>query len=98
MSETMERFKSIVIDNGDEVAIKEPPCILWKADHKNCKGCQYELGCGKYVALLLVVMMPQVYTPTCFEDFQKMETRIEELQDRILKAKTPDELKTIPHR
>lgn len=97
MSETMDMLKEIVILNGDEIGMGEPPCVLWKADHDNCVGCPYELGCGKQVHLGLAMMSRLAHTPTSFDDFQKMENRIQELQDRVLKAKTLKELKAIPH-
>ena len=36
------------------------------------------------------------YQPTSFEDHQKMHQRITELQEKILKAKTKEELEAIP--
>ncbi len=98
LGETMsEDMQKLVRANGDEVAINEPPCVLWKSDHDNCEGCQYELGCGKTVRMLLLMMMPMTYTPKNFADHQAMNNRIQELSDMILKAKTFEELLTVPH-
>lgn len=91
-----KELEKLVRSGGDEVAIKEPPCVLWKAEHENCKGCQYELGCGKVVHLMLVSMIPMMYEPRDYEDFAKMENRVQELMDMTLKAKTPDELQAVP--
>lgn len=86
----------LVRSQGDEVAISEPPCVLWKAEHENCKGCSYELGCSKVVHLMLVMMTPMMYKPRDYDDFAKMEERIQELVDKTLKAKSPEELHALP--
>lgn len=91
-----EEMRKLVRSQGDEVAIHEPPCVLWKADHESCKGCQYELGCGKAVRLMGIMLLPMMYTPTSFADHQAMSNRIQELMDMTLKATTPDELKAVP--
>jgi len=89
-------FEELVRSLGDEVWIHTARCQIWKAKHPNCCGCPSELGCGKVVHLLGVVCHSMTYQPTSFEDYQKMENRITELQQRILKAKTPEELRAIP--
>ena len=91
-----EEMRELVRKQGDEVALNEPPCVLWKADHENCGGCQYEMGCGKAVRLMGIMLLPMVYTPTSFADHQAMSNRIQELMDMTLKATTPDELQLIP--
>lgn len=91
-----EEIQELVRNNGDEVAIKEPPCVLWKAEHGNCVGCKYELGCGKVVRLMLIMMIPMMYKPTSFADHQTMENRIQELIALTLKTTTPDELRAVP--
>ena len=96
MSGITDEMTKLVISKGDAVAIHEPPCVLWKVDHDNCEGCQYELGCSKVVRLLLVITTPLIYTPKDYDDFVKMEERIQELMDKVLKAKTPAELKALP--
>ncbi len=97
MSDTTDNMIELVRSLGDAVAIHEPPCVLWKADHENCVGCEYELGCGKVVHLMLVMMMPMQYTPSGFDDYQKMQERIDDLMARAMEAKTIDELKAVPH-
>ena len=94
-----EEIRKLIEDTaGDSVGMDEPVCVLWKADHKNCAGCPSELGCGKMVRLHQVLLIPMMYQPKDFADFQKMQTRIDELTDKILKAKSVEELEVIPER
>ena len=96
MSEIQQGFRELVEKCGDDIAINEPTCIIWKADHSNCLGCPSELGCGKLVHLMLVHLIPMTYTPKNFEDHQKMHTRILELQRMVLASSTTDELRAVP--
>jgi len=89
-------MEELVRENGDAVAIDEPPCLLWRANHKNCQGCEYELGCGKSVRLMGIMMIPMFYKPISFADYQAMINRIQELTDMTLKTRTPDELQLVP--
>ena len=91
-------YKELISLTGDAPQIDEPQCIIWKADHPNCYECPSELPCGKLVHLMLVAVSVNQYSPTSYEDFQQQHNRIEELQDRILKAQTDEELKAIPLR
>ena len=91
-----DSMQELVSARGDKVSIHTQECILWKLEHSNCFGCPSELGCGKVVHLMLLMMLPMMYKPSNFEDFQKMQQRITELQDRVLQAQTADELKEIP--
>ena len=91
-----EEMQKIVEINGDEVAIHSAHCITFKTEHKNCAGCQYELGCGKAVRLMGIMLIPQMYEPKDYADFAKMNDRIQELMDKTLKSKTVDELRAVP--
>ena len=96
MSELMDMYRELVVKNGNEVAMSEPPCVIWKADHPDCTGCPYELGCGKMLALGLVSMQSLFYKPNSYDDFQKMHHSIFKLQEMVLKAMTVAELRSIP--
>lgn len=95
-SDLSETMQELVRGQGDEVAINEPPCVLWKAEHENCRGCQYELGCGKAVHLMGIMLIPQMYEPKDYTDYARMNDRIQELMDKTLKAKTVEELRLVP--
>lgn len=45
---------------------------------------------------MLVIMLPTIYEAKSFEDFSKMEQRINELEDRILHSQSKEELDDIP--
>ncbi len=92
-----ENVQDMVRSQGAEVAINEPPCVLWRANHENCDGCKYELGCGKTVHILLLMMTPMMYEPASFSDHQAMQNRIIELTDMTMEAKTVGDLKLVPH-
>ncbi len=98
MSDFSEEIQKLVESNGDKVGIHGADCVVWKLNHNNCFGCEYELGCGKLVHLMLVLMLPMVYKPNSYDDFVRMGTRIEELNKLTLDAKTVGELKAVPSR
>ena len=79
-------MQKLVEMGGDKVAIHEPACALWKADHENCRGCPYELGGGKVICIMgMMVSLPN-----------GDPNRIHELMDRTLNSKTMEELQAIP--
>lgn len=78
-----EMVREMVRANGDEVATGTEKCVSWRSKHSNCVGCSSELGCRKVVRLIL-------------DDSVRTGERPQEILDRILKAKTVDELKAIP--
>lgn len=96
MSTEKDVIKDLVELSGTPVGMNEPMCIIWKFDHENCKGCPSELGCCKCVKLKYVLFMPLLYHPQNFEDFQKMHTRMQELHQMILDAKSVEEVEEIP--
>jgi hypothetical protein len=98
-----ERRMSGLFDGYAELVRKDHPvhmdtdfCKAWKAQHGNCFGCESEVGCAKAVAYMGIAMLPIIYTPKTFEDFQKVHRRIEELHDLIDEANTPDEVRAVP--
>ena len=91
-----EVIEKLVRASGDKVSIDTEECVLWKLEHSNCFGCSSELGCDKVVKLMLLMMLPMTYKPNSFEDFQKMQQRIDELHEQILHSQTKEELDKIP--
>ena len=100
MEETEKRpsddWAELVRHHGDKVSISTQECVTWKLEHPNCFGCPSELGCAKTVKLMLAMMLPLVYEPKDFEDFQKVQQRVMELQEKILYAKDKEELDRVP--
>jgi hypothetical protein len=90
-------MEDLVTKNGDEVGIHSSYCVEWKLNHESCKGCKYQLGCGKAVHLMGVMLLPMMYEPKNFEDYSKMQNRIQELIEMTLNAKTVEELKGVPN-
>jgi len=71
-------------------------CVIHKMEHENCAGCSSEMACGKLVRLMLVLLLPASYPHRDFEEWQKMEARVQELLSQVMEAKTPEDLKAIP--
>lgn len=90
-----DRIAVMVRENGDEVAYDEPPCILWKAEHENCRGCPYKLGCDKLLSLMMLLVIPTTYKPNSFADHLSMLKYMDEQKGKILAAKTLDELRLL---
>jgi hypothetical protein len=86
----------LVRKGGDKVSIHTEECVLWGLEHSNCEGCSSELGCAKVTRYMLVGMLPVIYQAKGFEEFLKMQEHISEVQEKILNAKTPEDLKKIP--
>lgn len=91
-----ESTQDLVRTGGDKVEIHTATCVFWLAEHKNCKGCPSELGCAKSVRLMAVMMLPLLFNAGNYDDFQKMQNRISELSDKILKSISVKELLDIP--
>jgi hypothetical protein len=91
----MEMVKAVVVQNGDDVGQGEPICFIHKADHENCKGCASELGCAKYAALLLNHVDTMMYEPKDYADYKVMNNNITNNMARILKAKTPEDVREV---
>ncbi len=90
-----ENIQKLVEQHGDRVAIDTKECVLWKMEHSDCVGCPSELGCSKTVKMMLTMMMPMMYEPKSFDDFERMHRRIAELNHRILNAKTREEVDAV---
>jgi len=88
-------FERLVQGCGDDVLMHTQTCVLWKAEHENCKGCVAELGCSKAVAMMGVSMAPLLYKPSSYEDHQRMQRDIQAKLDAILKAHSVDAVHAI---
>jgi hypothetical protein len=76
-----------------------PECVIYLNEHPDthCEGCPTEMACRKYVRMELTMLLPMMYTPKDFNDFQVMNNRVVELLKMIMEAKTIDELMNIPN-
>ena len=95
MSEISEQFQELVRGHGDEVDIHTGVCVTWKLEHENCAGCPSQLGCAKAVAMLGVAMAPMMYEPKDYDDYEKMHQSIQEKLDRLLTAKSIQEVHAV---
>ena len=91
-----DELRELIETGGDTVGMNSKDCVIWKLEHKNCKNCPTELGCGKVVRLMSLMLLPSMYQPQSYDDFAQMQNRISELQKKILDAKTVDTLLSIP--
>jgi len=92
MADVMQKM----VETVDEVALHTAECVTWTVEHGNCKGCRTQLGCSKVVHLMGIQMIPLTYHPKDYDDFARMNTRIQELITMCMEAKTPEEVKAIP--
>lgn len=91
----IEKVKKLVEQHGNKVAIDTEGCALWKKEHLGgCTDCSSELGCHKAIKLACTISLSILYTRDCV-DSEKMKMRISEFKDRILKAKTMEELSKV---
>lgn len=94
-SDISECFRSLVMDLGEPVLIRTPTCNQWLAEHENCKDCTSELGCCKSVSLLLVSMTPMMCAHISDAHYETEQASIQDKMDKILAAKTVDEVQAI---
>ncbi len=90
--------KQIIIDlikqeTGNEPQYDQPTCLIWNADHKNCKDCPSALPCCQLLSLLIVTLQGSQYQPTSFQDALDRDNRVANTMDKILHAKTDTEVK-----
>jgi len=85
----------VKLKTGEESQYDEPTCLLWKADHETCEGCPSSLPCARVVAIMLTVLNASLYEPKNFEDSLKTQDVVHKITDRILAAKTVDEIHSI---
>lgn len=90
-----QKIKELVETHGNQVSIDTDECKRWIEKNQNCKDCASEIGCLKFVMINHCLLVRAQYTPKSFEDFLSMEKWIRETIDKILKAKTIDELNKI---
>lgn len=87
----------LAIENEGFVYAKDSPeCVIYLTEHNDCVGCPTKIACDKLIKLMCVFMLPLVYEPKSFEDFQNVFNRSKELTKLILKAKTKEEMEKIP--
>ena len=92
---TSDQFQRLVEEHGNQVLLHTATCVTWKAEHEKCDGCPSSLGCCKTVSLMIVSMLPLMYTPTSFDDFEAMNRSVHQKFDAILNATTDKEVKKV---
>jgi len=95
-NEGIDGVQELVQKRGHPVHMHNDFCKAWKTEHENCAGCESELGCRMVVHVMAVMMIPMRHQAANFEDFQRMQNRIQELMQMCLDAKTADELREVP--
>lgn len=94
--EMATEWKEIVESSGYKVGVDSDECAIYTTQHSKCVGCEYEVGCGKYVALGINALSILLYKPTDFNDHLTMSKHVRKITKMIMDAKTPEELKAIP--
>ncbi len=86
-------FQDMIRGLGDRVDIHTQVCVEWYLNHTNCQGCSSGLGCAKTVAMLGISLIPTIYEPKDFADFEAMHDTIRTNLDKVLHAQTIEEVK-----
>ena len=89
MNKMEDLFKQMI---NEPIGVDTDECALWKAEHSKCTDCQYELGCSKYVGLLMVQMQGAMYKPKDFADSIASNKQIAKLMIDVSEAKIKEEL------
>lgn len=96
MENTSDMVKELIkLKTGEESQYNEPTCVIWKADHKGCEGCSSELPCARVAHIMLASYKGAMYEPKDFEDELKTYDVVTKIIDKIMVAKTVDEVHSI---
>jgi len=60
---TSDLIADLVRREGNEVLIQTQDCVTWGLTHPNCVGCKSELGCAKTTKIMILMALPNIYTP-----------------------------------
>jgi len=83
-----EKALKVVKEFGGDPRISTKFCKEWKINHKGCRGCPFEIDCKKVLLITKLLELKEIYLPKNFLDFLSIEGAIDQLQEKILKAKT----------
>jgi hypothetical protein len=90
-----EFWTEAIEKTGQAVMLNTPECVIQKMENKNCTNCQYGLGCNKLAAILEIQFQASMYKPKDFEDQLKTNNLIASRIEKILAAKTVEEIKEL---
>lgn len=88
-------YKELIEAAGGVVGKDSDECALYKAEHSNCKGCKYELGCCKLASMGLLATLTTLYEPKSFDDYLQTSGRCSKIMKDIIEAQTTDEVKKL---
>jgi hypothetical protein len=93
-----EKLKKLIKyhSDGKEILLGTKECSSWKENYPSCDGCSSHLVCDKFIKLKTIILAFRGYNPKSFEEFQKMTQRFGELLQKVLRAKTIEEVNAIP--
>ena len=49
-------YRGLVEASGTPVGLHSAHCVVYRLEHENCVGCDYELGCAKFIAARLIAL------------------------------------------
>lgn len=83
---------TLVESRGDQVRIHSAECVTFLLGHPTCKDCPTELGCAKASLLLAVTSRLAGRPMETFMDLVEIAILLGQSRDRILNARTVEEL------
>lgn len=79
--------KGIVEDKGYPVHLSTPYCEAHKENHSNCRGCESEPGCSRFVKILaLGAMMGHLEKPTTLSQLEEQQKEFQARIEKILEG------------
>jgi hypothetical protein len=91
----MDVIKADLEKTNSPAGIGEPHCLIHRANHSDCRGCQTELGCCKLSGIGLLLLQAQIYQPKSFIDSMEMTNTLAELSGKILDATSVEEVRSL---
>ena len=88
-------IQEIEKSSGEEIMMNTLPCVIYKTDKDNCRGCSYELNCAKLSACLTLQTQMANYKPKDFLDSVKTGEIATNMIENIVSAKSVPEVEKI---
>lgn len=80
---------------GEQVMMNTAPCVTYKMEKNNCKGCLYELNCAKLSSIIMVQHHAIAYKPADFLGHIKANMLASAMMEDIINAKSIEEIDKI---
>ena len=80
---------------GEQVMVNTADCVIHTYSGGECSTCRHCLPCNKLAAIMAIQYQASVYQPKDFFDQIKTAKTASDLIEKIMRAKTDEEIKEI---